>query len=76
MAGKVRKQMGKKDTQTKLYMSDPKHFADAFNSSVFKGKQVVHADSLSLQEMDSTELQQNCWVSFFESSTLMTLPLR
>lgn len=56
MAGKVRKQMGKKDTQTKLYMSDPKHFADAFNSSVFKGKQVVHADSLSLQEMDSTEL--------------------
>ena len=48
--------MGKKDTQTKKFMSDPKHFADAFNSSVFKGRQVVKADSLSLQEMDPTEL--------------------
>ena len=48
--------MGKKDTQAKVYMSDPKHFADAFNFSVFKGKQVVKADSLSLQEMDPTEL--------------------
>lgn len=48
--------MGKMDTQTKVYMSDPKHFADAFNFSVFKGKQIVKADSLSLQEMDSTEL--------------------
>ncbi len=56
VAGKVRKRMGKVDTRTKRYMSDPKHFADAFNSSVFKGKQIVKADSLSLQEMDSTEL--------------------
>ena len=48
--------MGKKDTQTKKYMSEPEHFADAFNSSVFKGKQVVKADSLTLQEMDPTEL--------------------
>ena len=48
--------MGKMDTQAKVYMSDPKHFADAFNSGVFRGKQVVRADSLSLQEMDPTEL--------------------
>lgn len=48
--------MGKKDTQAKRYMSDPKHFADAFNVSVFKGKQVVKADNLLLQEMDPTEL--------------------
>ena len=48
--------MGKKDSQTKVYMSNPKHFEDAFNYSVFKGKQVVKADSLSLQEMDPTEL--------------------
>lgn len=48
--------MGKKDTITKEYMSKPQYFADAFNSSVFKGKQIVKSDSLSLQEMDSTEL--------------------
>ncbi len=49
-------QMGKKDTITKEYMSKPQYFADAFNSSVFKGKQIVKPDSLSLQEMDPTEL--------------------
>lgn len=48
--------MGKKDTITKEYMSKPHYFADAFNSSVFGGKQVVKADNLLLQEMDSTEL--------------------
>lgn len=37
-------------------MSKPHYFADAFNSSVFKGKQVVKADNLSLQEMDPTEI--------------------
>ena len=47
--------MGKKDTRTKAYMSDPKYFADAFNSAVFNGKQIVKADSLMLQEMDPTE---------------------
>lgn len=47
--------MGKKDTRTKRYMSDPEHFADAFNASVFGGKQVVKAESLSLQDMDPTE---------------------
>ena len=46
--------MGKLDTITKKYMSRPHYFADAFNSSVFKGKQIVKADELSLQEMDLT----------------------
>ena len=49
--------MGKIDTITKEYMSKAVYFADAFNSSLFKGKQIVKADELSLQEMDSTELR-------------------
>lgn len=48
--------MGRKDTVTKEYMSNPIYFADAFNSSVFHGKQIVKADSLSTQEMDPTEI--------------------
>ena len=47
--------MSKKDTITKEYMSKREHFADAFNSCVFDGKQVVKADELSLQEKDPTE---------------------
>lgn len=37
-------------------MSTPEYFADAFNSTVFHGKQVVKADDLHLQEMDPTEM--------------------
>lgn len=48
--------MGKRDAITKEYMSKPHYFADAFNSSVFNGKQIVKADNLSLQEMDPTEM--------------------
>lgn len=48
--------MSRKDTITKEYMSKREHFADAFNSCVFDGKQVVKADELSLQEKDPTEL--------------------
>ena len=48
--------MGNKDTLTKAFMSDPGYFADAFNASVFGGRQVVKADELSMEEMDSTEL--------------------
>ena len=48
--------MGKTDIITKEYMSKPHYFADAFNSSIFRGKQVVKAEQLSLQEMDTTEL--------------------
>ena len=48
--------MGKKDTITKEYMSKPQYFADAFNSSVFKGKQVIKPDELFLEERDVTEM--------------------
>ena len=48
--------MSKKDTMTKEYMSKGKYFADAFNSSVFGGRQVIKADEMTLQEMDPTEL--------------------
>ena len=45
--------MGKKDVITKKYMSDRRHFADAFNYYVFDGKQVIKADSLN--PVDTTE---------------------
>lgn len=48
--------MGKKDIIAKEYMSKPLYFADAFNASIFKGKQVVKAEQLFLQEMDTAEL--------------------
>ena len=48
--------MSKKDTVTKEYMSKRQYFADAFNSSVFGGKQVIRADEMALQEMDTAEL--------------------
>ena len=48
--------MGKRDIITKDYMSKPHYFADAFNASVFGGKQLVKADALMLQEKDTTEL--------------------
>lgn len=48
--------MSSKDTITKEYMSKRPYFADAFNSCVFDGKQVVKADELSLQENDPVEL--------------------
>ena len=38
-------------------MSKRPYFADAFNSCVFDGKQVVKADELSLQEKDPAELE-------------------
>ena len=48
--------MGKRDIITKDYMSKPYYFADAFNASVFGGKQLVKPDALMLQEKDTTEL--------------------
>ena len=48
--------MGKKDVLTKEYMSKRHYFADAFNSSVFGGKQIVKADELNLQEVNTEEL--------------------
>jgi hypothetical protein len=46
--------MGKIDTLTKDYMSDPHHFADAFNYYIFHGRQVIQASSLA--ELDPTEI--------------------
>lgn len=47
--------MGKKDVITKKYMSDRRHFADAFNYYMFDGKQVIKADLLN--PVDTTELE-------------------
>ena len=46
--------MGKKDTVTKNYMSEPLYFADAFNFYLFNGEQLIKANELC--EKDSTEL--------------------
>lgn len=45
--------MGKIDTVAKEYMSNPIHFADAFNY-LFDGTQVISSECL--QEKDTTEL--------------------
>ncbi len=55
--------MSKKDTVTKEYMSKQQYFADAFNVSVFGGKQVIKADEMVLQEMDPTELDRRGIIS-------------
>lgn len=47
--------MGKKDVITKKYMSNRRHFSDAFNYYLFDGQQVIHADSL--EPVDTTELE-------------------
>lgn len=46
--------MGKQDNLTKEYMSEPEHFADAFNYYLFHGKQVIRPDSLTV--LDPTEI--------------------
>ena len=46
--------MGEVDILSRKYMSDRKHFADAFNYLVYGGKQVIKADEL--REIDTTEL--------------------
>lgn len=46
--------MGKKDTITKEYMSNPEYFADAFNYYLFGGKQIISVNDLT--EKDSSEL--------------------
>lgn len=43
-------QMGKKDTVTKEYMSNPNYFADAFNYYMFNGEQIINARDLSVQD--------------------------
>ncbi|MBQ8802307.1 MAG: hypothetical protein IJZ53_01550 [Tyzzerella sp.] len=46
--------MGKIDTVTRDYMSEPKRFADAFNYHLFAGRQVVKPGNL--EEKDPTEI--------------------
>ncbi len=46
--------IGTFDTQSKQYMSDPVHFADAINFFFFDGDQVVQASDL--RELDPTEI--------------------
>lgn len=46
--------MGKQDTITKDYMSDPEHFADAFNFYLYNGGQFIRPSNLSVD--DPTEL--------------------
>ena len=46
--------MGKMNTITKDYMSQPKYFADSFNYYLFDGRQVIKSDNL--QVLDPTEM--------------------
>lgn len=46
--------MGKVNTITKDYMSNPKYFADSFNYYLFDGKQIIKADNL--ETLDPTEM--------------------
>lgn len=46
--------MGKINTITKDYMSNPKYFADSFNYYLFEGKQIIKANDL--QMLDPTEM--------------------
>lgn len=46
--------MGKINTITKDYMSNPKYFADSFNYYLFDGQQVIKPDNL--QVLDPTEM--------------------
>lgn len=46
--------MGKINTTTKDYMSEPKYFADSFNYYLFDGRQVIQSDKL--QVLDPTEM--------------------
>lgn len=46
--------MGKKDTITKEYMSEPEYFADVFNYFLFDGRQMIDKKNLSV--MDAAEL--------------------
>lgn len=46
--------MGRLDEETKAFMSDPRHFADAFNYLIYDGQPVI--DPNALRPMDSTEI--------------------
>ena len=46
--------MGRIDTETKAFMSDPSRFADAFNYLIYDGQQVIKPEDL--KPLDTTEI--------------------
>jgi len=46
--------MGRIDTETKAFMSDPARFADAFNYLIYDGQQVIKPGDL--KSLDTTEI--------------------
>ena len=46
--------MGRIDTETKAFMSNPSRFADAFNYLIYGGKPVI--DPNELKPLDTTEI--------------------
>ena len=46
--------MGKIDTETKAFMSDPSHFADAFNYLIYDGQPVIKPEDL--KPLDTAEI--------------------
>lgn len=48
--------LGKTDTCTKVYISNPRIFADAFNYYFFHGKQVVKPEELTVQDVTEISL--------------------
>jgi len=57
--------MGKKDTVTKEYMSKRQYFTDAFNSSVFDGKQIIKADDFI------TGFWESEWSTLYDASLVV-----
>ena len=46
--------MGRIDTETKAFMSDPSRFADAFNYLIYDGQPVIRPENL--KPLDTTEI--------------------
>ena len=46
--------MGRIDTETKAFMSDPARFADAFNYLIYDGQPVIKPEDL--KPLDTTEI--------------------
>ena len=46
--------MGRIDTETKAFMSDPSHYADAFNYLIYDGQTVIKPENL--KPLDTTEI--------------------
>lgn len=46
--------MSRKNSATRIYMSDNEHFADAFNYIIYNGNKIIQPEELI--EQDTTEL--------------------